>query len=92
MAKDLGLIQFGELRSHNAWCRQKNNNKVMIDPVSEQRRKLTTRQCLWPPVKWKLKEINIASVGKDIEKRALLSTLGGRVKRDVLDGTLAVAT
>ena len=43
MAKDLGLIQFGELRSHNAWCRQKNNNKVMIDPVSEQRRKLTTR-------------------------------------------------
>ena len=91
MAKDLGLIQFGELRSHNAWCCQKNNNKVTIDPVSEQRRKLTTRQLLCPPVKWKLKEINIASVGKDTEKRALLSTLGGRVKRGVLDGTLAVA-
>jgi len=46
---------------------------------------------LCPPVKWKLKEINITSVAKDMEKRALLSTLGGRVKRGVLDGTLAVA-
>ena len=45
-----------------------------------------------PPLKWKLKEINIASVGKDMEKRSLLSILGGRVKRDVLDGNLAVAT
>ena len=45
-----------------------------------------------PPLKWKLKEINIVGVGKDMEKWALLSILGWRVKRDVLDGNLAVAT
>lgn len=31
------------------------------------------------------------NVGKDMEKRALLSIVGGRVKWDLLDGNLAVA-
>ena len=34
----------------------------------------------------------MASVGKDMEKRALLSTVGGRVKCNLLDGDLAVFT
>ena len=36
MAKDLGLIQFRGLRSHNMRGAAKTNNKVMIDPVNEQ--------------------------------------------------------
>ena len=43
-------------------------------------------------MKWKLKEINNARAGKDMEKQALLCIVGGKVKRDLADGNLAVAT
>ena len=45
-----------------------------------------------PSMKWKLKEINKASAGKDMEKQALLYIVGGKVKRVLADGNLAVAT